>query len=146
MNKKVLIIEKHDAFRALIALIARPAYEVFKARDSVEAMAWIHLNKQPDIIIADAELAHEQGDNLLYTLKCSGVYGDIPVSVLGDQSKADQQDYFLKKGAVAYLDTPLQPQHLLELLYQLAPVDPVTTVLPVDRILRVPNQILAFDR
>jgi DNA-binding response OmpR family regulator len=147
MIKKVLIIEKHDALRALIALITRPAYEVFKARDAVEAMAWIHLNQKPDIIIADAELADEHGENLLYTLRCSGVYGDIPVILLGEQAdQATTQEKFLRQGAVAYFNLPFQPDALLAFLHQLAPAEqPANNVFPV-RPLKVPNRVLAFDR
>jgi two-component system, chemotaxis family, chemotaxis protein CheY len=146
MIKKVLIIEKHDALRALIALITRPAYEVFKARDAVEGMAWIHLNQKPDIIIADAELIDEHGDNLLYTLRCSGVYGDIPVVVLGEQANQAAQDEYLRLGAVAYFNMPFQPDSLLALLHKLVPAEqPSNYAFPV-RPLKIPNRVLAFDR
>lgn len=117
MNKRVLLVESHDHLRKLIGGFLSQYFEVTGAKDALEAMAWLGTGLAPDVILADAGLTKISGAQFVASLRNSGLHGDIPVVVIGDNP--GDESFFRQLGAVAYLDKPFDPLHLQQRLAEL---------------------------
>lgn len=117
MNKRLLLVESHDHLRKLLGGFLSQSFDVTGARDALEAMAWLGAGLAPDVILADAGLAKISGAQFVTALRNSGLHGDIPVLVIGDDPEEEHR--FLQNGASAYLDKPFDPLFLQQLLAKL---------------------------
>ena len=118
MNKRLLLVEDHDGLRRIIGSFLSKEFEVVGAKNGLEAMCWLQNGVQPDIIITDSAMPELDGAALLSNLRCSGMWADIPVVVLGsgkgDETMEAQQ--FMQLGAYEYFPKPFSPTRLQERL------------------------------
>lgn len=87
-------------------------YHVETATGAVDCLNRLH-DVCPDALLISASLPWGGADGLLETLREEGfAVSMLPVILLGDGS-ADPPRHLLRAPVVAYLPTPLHPDHLL---------------------------------
>lgn len=115
MSKQLLLVEDHDGLRRVIGSFLSKNFKVVGAKNGLEAMRWLQKGVQPDIIITDSAMPELDGAALLSNLRCSGLWADIPVVVLGS-GKDDEAQQFMRLGAYEYFPKPFSPTRLEERL------------------------------
>jgi len=118
MNKQLLLVEDHDGLRRIIGSFLSKKFTVVGAKNGLEAMNWLQKGVQPDIIVTDSAMPELDGAALLSNLRCSGLWADIPVVVLGSgigDEDAEKQR-FMRLGAYQYFPKPFSPTLLEERL------------------------------
>jgi CheY-like chemotaxis protein len=118
MNRRLLLVEDHDGLRRIIGNFLSDNFEVVGAKNGLEAMSWLSKGMMPDIIVTDSAMPEIDGATLLTNLRCSGLWADIPVVVLGSgNSDADSEErQFKKLGAYEYFAKPFSPTRLQDRL------------------------------
>lgn len=95
-------------------------FEVIGAKNGLEAMTWLSKGISPDIIITDRHMPEMDGDHLIRQLRCTGMWSDIPVVVLGESDNdAQMSSHYTALGACAFFLKPFNPLVLREKLHQL---------------------------
>ena len=119
-NKKILIVDSNDAFRASLgAFIKSLGHEVFEGATGPEAIdkaSRVH----PDLIMMDVRLPGMNGDEVTARLKTNRATRNIPVVINTGWTTAcnveARIDRALKAGAVEILYKPLQFPMLRDVL------------------------------
>ncbi|MBL7826698.1 MAG: response regulator [Saprospiraceae bacterium] len=120
MLRKVLLVEDHDNARRLIGNFLSDEFEVIGAKNGLEAMTWLSNGLSPDVIVTDNHMPEMDGDHLIRQLRCTGMWSDIPVVVLGDAENSNQMsNHFTNLGACAFFIKPFSPLVLRDKLHQL---------------------------
>ena len=120
MLRKVLLVEDHDNARRLVGNFLSGEFEVIGAKNGLEAMTWLSKGISPDIIITDQHMPEMDGDHLIRQLRCTGMWSDIPVVVLGESENSVQMsNHYTALGACAYFIKPFSPLVLREKLHQI---------------------------
>jgi putative two-component system response regulator len=108
---KILVVDDQDANLDLLEMILTKAgYDVVKAKDGIEAMEKVDLEK-PDLILLDLRMPRMDGFEVLRELKSNRFLRLIPVIVL----TAYQEERFraFEAGADDFLSKPLNRLELL---------------------------------
>ncbi len=118
MNRSLLLVEDHDGLRRIIGRFLSEKFDVVGAKNGLEAMSWLSKGVMPDIIVTDSAMPELDGAGLLYNLRCSGLWADIPVVVLGSGSTDDaaEEHRFKMLGAYEYFAKPFSPTRLQDRL------------------------------
>lgn len=118
MNRSLLLVEDHDGLRRIIGSFLSEKFDVVGAKNGLEAMSWLSKGVMPDIIVTDSAMPEIDGAALLSNLRCSGLWADIPVVVLGSGSSDDaaEAQRFKMLGAYEYFAKPFSPTQLQERL------------------------------
>jgi len=118
MNRNLLLVEDHDGLRRIIGSFLSDKFIVTGAKNSLEAMSWLSKGMMPDIIVTDSAMPELDGAALLSNLRCSGLWANIPVVVLGSGSMDDdaEERRFRKLGAYEYFAKPFSPTRLQDRL------------------------------
>ncbi len=124
MNRRIMIVESHDGFRQLIGTFLSRAFEVVGAQNGLEAMRCLNEGFMPDVIVMDTRTPDLDGIQLLANLRCSGLFGDIPVIVMSGSAEAADEQQFKGLGASDYFRKPFNPVQLQERLNQIMAPDP----------------------
>ena len=112
MKKKILIVEDNkDSLEILGLRVTAIGYQVIKARNSKEAIAFAEA-EGPDLIFMDMELPDADGIKTTATLKQNPKTSHIPVVALTAWICELWQEKALKVGIVSYLLKPVSPQTL----------------------------------
>jgi CheY-like chemotaxis protein len=110
MNRRLLLVEDHDGLRRVIGSFLSEKFEVVGAKNGLEAMTWLQKGMMPDVIVTDSAMPELDGAALLSNLRCSGLWADIPVVVLGSADDEDEEALRFKLlGAYAYFAKPFSP-------------------------------------
>lgn len=118
MNRRLLLVEDHDGLRRIIGSFLSEKFDVVGAKNGLEAMGWLSKGVMPDIIVTDSSMPELDGAALLSNLRCSGLWADIPVVVLGSDNadpEAEAQRFRLL-GAYEYFAKPFSPTRLQDRL------------------------------
>jgi DNA-binding response OmpR family regulator len=113
MNKKILIIEDHDAIRGnIVEILEMAKYTVFEA-DNGKIGVEMALKHIPDIILCDIMMPELDGYGVLYMLNKYTETSSIPFIFL--TAKADHNDLRkgMEMGADDYLTKPFDDIELL---------------------------------
>lgn len=119
MNRKVLLVEDHDSLRNLIGVFLSKQFEVTGAKNGLEAMCRLSNGLLPDVIVTDAGMPGLNGIQLLANLRCSGMFSDIPVIVIGNPENEEEEQHFKQLGAHDYFRKPFSPVKLQDRLMQI---------------------------
>lgn len=93
--KKILIVDDDENIIELVSFILKRAgYAVLEALDMNTAMNLIH-RENPDLVVLDLMLSHENGFEICRSLKCDERYKNIPIVIL--TAKTDREDKFVGK-------------------------------------------------
>ncbi|MDX2279664.1 MAG: response regulator [Saprospiraceae bacterium] len=123
MKRRVLVVDDHDGFRNLIGNFLSKKFEVISAKNGLDAMTVLNKGLIPDIIVTDTRMPEINGEQLLYNLRCSGMYGNIPVWVMSEHGREEEEVYFRNLGASGYLRKPFNPTVLQEQLSKFGRAD-----------------------
>lgn len=116
MSRRVLLVEDHDGLRRIIGNFLSNNFEVVGAKNGLEAMGWLSKGIMPDIIVTDASMPEIDGAALISNLRCSGLWADIPVVVLGNTDDEAEERRFRLLGAYEYFPKPFSPTQLQDRL------------------------------
>lgn len=120
MNRKVLLVENHDSLRCLIGAFLSRRFEVVGAKSGLEAMTRLSQGLLPDVIVTDARTPEIGGAQFLSNLRCSGLFANIPVVVIGSAADFDDEErHFEQLGVHAYFRKPFDPVALQNRLLQI---------------------------
>lgn len=117
MSKRVLLVEDHDELRQVMGSFLSKDFEVTGVSNGVAAMMQLKRGNIPDVIVTDTNMPEMSGAELLQSLRCSGLYADVPIIVVNEpRQSGDEASLYLSLGASAYFEKPLNPMHLMERL------------------------------
>ena len=118
MSKRLLLVEDHDGLRRIIGNFLSENFDVLGAKNGLEAMSWLSKGIMPDVIVTDTTMPEIDGASLLSNLRCSGLWADIPVVVLGSgcTDNAAEAHQFKMLGAYEYFAKPFSPNRLQDRL------------------------------
>jgi len=118
MTRSLLLVEDHDGLRRIIGSFLSEKFNVVGAKNGLEAMTWLSKGMMPDIIVTDSAMPEIDGATLLSNLRCSSLWADIPVVVLGSGSADDaaEEQRFKLLGAYEYFAKPFSPTRLQDRL------------------------------
>lgn len=119
MRKKALIIEENDSLRHLLNSFLGKEFEALAVRSGFEAMICLHKGFIPDIIVNGKGASPAEGLQFLSNLNCSGMFGSIPVVVIGNSETEEEEQKFRQSGALDYFRKPFNPVTLQDRIYQL---------------------------
>lgn len=123
MLRRVLLVEDHDSLRHLLGKFLSDNFEVVGAKNGLEAMTWLSKGVMPDVIITDNDMPEIDGANLLRQLRCTGLWSNIPVLVLGEVEDSLQETIRYKSlGAQDFVQKPFNPLTLQEKIIQIVGV------------------------
>jgi two-component system cell cycle response regulator DivK len=112
VKKKILIVEDNEDSLEILGLrVTAIGYQVIKARNSKEAIAFAEA-EGPDLIFMDMELPDADGIKTTATLKQNPKTSHIPVVALTAWMCELWREKALKVGIVSYLLKPVSPQTL----------------------------------
>ncbi|MBX2890620.1 MAG: response regulator [Saprospiraceae bacterium] len=119
MNRKILLVEDHDSLRHVIRAFLANRFEVTSAKSGLEAMSHLSQGFVPDVIVTDAMMPDLTGFQLLFNLRNSGIYANIPVIVISGSCNDEEELRFKELGAHDYFRKPFSPTQLQNRLIQL---------------------------
>ncbi len=120
MLRRVLLVEDHDSLRRLLGNFLSDNFDVVGAKNGLEAITWLSKGVVPDVIVTNNEMPEIDGANLLRQLRCTGLWSNIPVVVMGEVEDSDQETLRYKAlGAQAFFNRPFSPITLQEKLLQI---------------------------
>jgi len=125
MTRSLLLVEDHDGLRQIIGSFLSIDFNVTGAKNGLEAMSWLAKGMMPDVIVTDADMPELDGAALLSNLRCSGLWAEIPVVVLGREGAEDAAQ-FKALGAHAYFAKPFSPARLQDQLIDIFRNAPVS--------------------
>ena len=112
MAKKILIVDDDPVIVKYIVKICNDnGYETCTAADGIEAME-ILKSEKPDLVTLDLEMHEEWGPRFYRKMTKEPDYKDLPVIVISGLSASQ----YAIKNAVASLDKPFDPDHLIEIV------------------------------
>lgn len=115
----ILVIDDDPVIRELLKLhLVNAGYRVLTAGDGI-AGGYLLLNRRPDLIIADVDMPHMTGYELVEALKADSVTMRVPVIFLSSREDIDERS--AKLGAEAYLKKPVKANRLLEVVALFSP-------------------------
>ena len=118
-RKQVLIVEGNDTFRQFIGTFLSNDFEITSARTGLEAMTWLGRGLIPDMILANTQLTDITSAALLAALRNSGLFGSIPVIVIGEADNEEEREQFRKLGAADFFYKPFNPIRLHHRMIQI---------------------------
>lgn len=113
-------MEDHDSLRRLLGNFLSDNFDVVGAKNGLEAISWLSTGVVPDVIITDNDMPEIDGANLLRQLRCTGLWSNIPVVVMGEVEDIEQEsERYQSLGAQAFFNRPFSPIALQEKLLQI---------------------------
>lgn len=114
IGKKVLVVEDSSTTRKVITItLNKQGYEVFEARDGVEAVNTL-AEMRPDLILLDIILPKMDGYKVLSIIKEDPNLRKIPVIMLTSRDGLLNRVKGKMAGSTAYLTKPFKPQKLVD--------------------------------
>ncbi len=115
---KILVVDDSPDFQMLVkAFVAEEEYVVISAEDTLQATGSAIRNK-PSVIVLDVGLPGGDGWVLLDRLKANALTRAIPILVVTGQSTQGLSEKARTKGAVGFLNKPIEKPALLAAIKQ----------------------------
>lgn len=114
MSKRILLVEDHEDLRRTLGSFLSEHFKVLGARNGLEAFERLSNGDIPDLIVTDSAIPEMNGAAFLLHLKCTGLWADIPVMVLGKTNDEKEAQQFKLLGAQGYFPKPFSPGKLKE--------------------------------
>jgi two-component system, chemotaxis family, chemotaxis protein CheY len=111
-KKSILLVDDEDSMRQLLSTILSAKYNVMVAKNGFHAISLLSEGNMPDLIVSDIVMPGLSGIDLLFHLRKSGLYRDIPFIVLSGSQSTEDQLFCSHFGVQAYLTKPFDPQEL----------------------------------
>jgi len=111
---RVLVVDDDAGARLLArAVLEKRGYSVVEAQDGVEALHRLRNEEAVSLVVADLNMPHMDGLELLWEVRDSPEWADIPVLVLTGESDEVLEAKLIDEGADDYLSKPLEPRLFL---------------------------------
>ena len=114
--KRILVAEDNDSNYMLMTYILKSHYEIFRAKNGVEAVEKAKA-EAPDLILMDIKMPLMDG--LEATRHIKAEVPDIPIIALTANAFDEDVQRSLQAGLNAHLSKPVQPEVLFETLESL---------------------------
>jgi CheY-like chemotaxis protein len=112
---KILLVEDDDDLRALYGyMLASAGYKVMAARNGLEALAEIQVNR-PDVIVTDIIMPGLSGLELIVAVRSNDELADLPVVAItsfGESLKEEAR----AAGATDSIDKPTEIERMREVI------------------------------
>jgi CheY-like chemotaxis protein len=119
---QILVVEDDLSTReALNLILSAEGYRVFTADDGVAALAQLRGGERPGLILLDLMMPHMDGWQFRQEQLRDPRLADIPVIVCSAAGRAGQRAASLQ--ALAYLDKPIDPRELIDVVRRSYPND-----------------------
>jgi CheY-like chemotaxis protein len=122
---RVLVVEDSRAMRQIIIRTLRQAgwhnWRIEQADNGAQALAMV-AEQEPDLVLADWNMPHLSGIDLLRTLRLRGY--STPFCFISSQLSDEQRRQATAAGALGLIGKPFTPQAFREMLAGLADRDP----------------------
>jgi DNA-binding response OmpR family regulator len=115
---KILVVDDDRAVQTmLVDLLEERGYDVDTARNGRQALDRLH-EVQFDMLLLDVLIPHINGFALLEQMRAEAELADLPVIMMSGiyRSRNHRADMASRFGVLEYLDKPLQPAQLLQLI------------------------------
>lgn len=121
MNPRLLVVDdENDLRNTLSEFLELEDYKVFQASDGDEGLE-IYKNEKIDVVISDIKMPRKSGIELLEDLK--KLDPNSKVLLISGYTEISRDD-LIKKGALGFLDKPIDFEEMLGLLRSnLGPAD-----------------------
>ena len=119
MSKKILLVEDQENVRHLVAAFLSKHYEVVSVRNGLEAMGWLNGGSLPDVILTGDRMPELSGEQLANHLRCSGLFCDIPVVIMCENTDETELRSHRETGISDIIRKPLNMFALENRLKQL---------------------------
>jgi CheY-like chemotaxis protein len=106
-GKKVLIADDKDTGRELVrTVLENGGYDVFEARNGIEALDFAH-RVHPDLIILDLHMPGLDGFAVIKELRLHSHFVNIPVLALTASAMQGDRQRALTEGFTGYITKPV---------------------------------------
>jgi two-component system, chemotaxis family, chemotaxis protein CheY len=120
MIKNILAIDDSAAMRQILAATLTSAgYEVTVASDGDEGLEWA-LAERFDLVLTDQHMPKKNGLDLIVELRANHAYKATPILVLTTESGEPFKDAAREAGATGWVEKPVDPDLLTELVASLS--------------------------
>lgn len=113
-RQTVHLIDDDDAVRDAVGLLLRTRGFGVKGYDSAEAFLAAAPDAEGGCVLTDFQMPRMTGIELLGRMREAGL--DLPVIVMTGRAERTMADQALRRGAVAFLDKPFEPEAMLDLV------------------------------
>jgi len=123
MIRHILAIDDSASMRQILsATLTAAGYEVTLAADGAEGLE-IALAVRFDLVLTDQHMPGKTGLDLIAELRGNPAYADTPILVLTTESGEPFKAAAREAGATGWIEKPLDPELLTELVAALAEPD-----------------------
>ncbi len=116
-QQKILVVDDDPAIVKLLEGLLSKDYEVFVARDGLEAMVQVKKH-QPQLIILDVMMPEINGYDVCRNLKFDSEYESIPILLLTSRNEEIDPRIAQMMG-VSYMQKPVNTEALLSKIVQI---------------------------
>jgi len=121
MGMNVLIVDDstltRKAIKRMIDMAGIGVEDILEAGDGLEALD-ILAARQVDIVLADLNMPHMDGIEMIYHMRGDEKTKSIPVVIVSTESSATRIEGLLADGVKNYLHKPFTPEKFKEMLTQ----------------------------
>jgi two-component system, chemotaxis family, chemotaxis protein CheY len=120
MIRNILAIDDSAAMRQILsATLTQAGYEVTVASDGNEGLEWA-LAERFDLVLTDQHMPKKNGLDLIVELRANHAYTETPILVLTTESGESFKDAAREAGATGWVEKPVDPELLTELVAALS--------------------------
>lgn len=113
MSRKILIADGSPTIRNVAeSLLKKHGYEVFSAKDGVEALRLAKTHR-PDIAFLDDSMPVLNGEQVLKEFRQEKNLEDVPVVMLLSRDEADRRRQLKQSGTDSFIAKPLNPAQII---------------------------------
>jgi DNA-binding response OmpR family regulator len=123
MVRVLVIDDEPDVLLLCRVNLRHDGHEVLEASDGVTGLA-LAAEAPPDLVVLDLMLPAMDGFEVLAALRDSDATRDVPILVLSARAEVEERRRALESGGDVFLAKPFAPEHLTEVIRELAALDP----------------------
>jgi chemosensory pili system protein ChpA (sensor histidine kinase/response regulator) len=117
---EILVVDDSVSVRTVVArLMQRQGWQVWTAKDGVEAIERIH-GRKPDLIILDAEMPRMNGYEFMSSLRAQDAFKETPVIMLTSRASAKHRKKAEALGVNGFMTKPYGDEEFVALVKRLS--------------------------
>ena len=115
-NKALVVDDSITVRRVTQRLLVRQGFEVFLAKDGLDALEQLQAGLDPDVVLSDIEMPRMDGFDLARNIRSSTKTAELPIIMITSRIADKHRNYAVEIGVNHYLGKPYSETELLELL------------------------------
>ena len=125
--KKILIVEDNDGIRMMVSILLQKAgYETYEVTDGKEAISFLSMNQEIDVMLLDVMMPNLDGIETLKKLKEYKKEHELKICMMTALNQLPDISSALSHGADDYVVKPIEKENFIEKIYQLINNSPKT--------------------